>query len=201
MKDQGRFGCYALPLMIFTLLLAAAVPAPACPIERAVYRLHGAPRFTAGFARQDRRDSAVSDLVLWLDTPRRTYWFAFGTPNGYGGTYLAPEIDPRLSVRLSDEEERDAARKMRTSEPLSLPFDAFAADLGAFRSPPRSSDRAPSLLFARGLGPALWYSPSALAGDDAAEEESMPVGLFEAAGCGGPPKEGKARKQGGFRPG
>ncbi len=175
--------------MLTALLLAAAVPTPpACPIERAVYRLNGAPQITAGFARQDRRDSAVSDLVLWLKTPRRTYWFSFGSPNGYGGTYLAPEIDPRVSVRLSDDEERDAAGKMRTDEPLSLPFDAFRADLGAFRSPPRSSDKAPSLLFARALGPALWYSPTELAGGETAQPESIPVGLFKAAGCGGPPK-------------
>lgn len=177
--------------MLTALLLAAAVPAsPACPIEKAVYRLHGDPKFTAGFARQDRRDSAVSDLVLWLNTPRRTYWFAFGSPNGYGGTYLAPEIDPRLSVRLSDDEERDAAEKMRSSEPLDIAFDAFAADLAAFRSPPQSTDRAPSLLFARGLGPALWYSPVDLSGGDrGAQEESMPVGLFVSAGCAGPPKK------------
>ncbi|MGZ8286780.1 MAG: hypothetical protein ACXW27_12250 [Allosphingosinicella sp.] len=182
--------------MLTALLAAAAMPAaPACPIERAVYRLHGAPQFTAGFARQDRRDSAASDLVLWLNTPKRTYWFAFGSPNGYGGTYLAPEIDPRLSVRLSDEEERDAAGKMGAQEPLGIAFDAFAADLGAFGAPPQSSDKAPSLLFARGLGPALWYSPTALAGGDrAAQEESMPIGLFKAAGCAGPPKEAKPGK-------
>jgi len=173
--------------MILSLLLAAAVPAaPACPIERAVYRLNGAPQFTAGFARQDRRDSAVSDLVLWLNTPKRTYWFSFGSPNGYGGTYLAPEIDPRVSVRLSDDEERDAARRMRMAEPLSLPFDAFRADLSAFGAPPQSGDKPPSLLFARALGPALWYGPGELAGGEA-EAESMPVGLFEASGCGGPP--------------
>jgi hypothetical protein len=177
--------------MILSLLLAAAVPAPPdCPIERAVYRLNGAPRFTAGFARQDRRDSAASDLVLWLRTPKRTYWFAFGSPNGYGGTYLAPEIDPRLSVRLSDDEERDSAAKMRPEEPLEIAFDAFAADLGAFPTPPRSSDKAPALLFARDLGPVLWSRPGALAGGDpAAQPESMPIGLFEAAGCAGPPPE------------
>jgi hypothetical protein len=185
--EEFRFvACYEA-FMLTALLLAVAPPA--CPIERAVYRLHEAPRFTAGFARQDRRDAAVSDLVLWLKTPKRTYWFAFGSPNGYGGTYLAPEIDPLLSVRLSDDEERDAAQKMRSSEPLSLPFDAFAADLGAFPAPPQSSDEAPSLLFARALGPALWYGPVELSGGDSgAEQESMPVGLFEAAGCGGPPR-------------
>ena len=176
--------------MLTALLLAAAVPAPpACPIDKAVYRLQSDRRFTAGFARQDRRDSAVSDLVLWLKTPKRTYWFAFVSPNGYGGTYLTPEIDPRLSVRMSDDEERDAAEKMQPADPLSIPFDAFAADLAAFKAPPRSSDKAPSLLFARALGPALWYGPASLAGgDEKAQPESMPVGMFRAAGCAGPPK-------------
>jgi hypothetical protein len=176
--------------MLTALLLAAAVPAaPACPIDRAVYRLKGDSRFTAGFARQDRRDSGVSDLVLWLYTPKRTYWFAFEAPNGYGGTYLNPELDPRVSVRLSDDEERDAAERMKPAEPLNVAFDAFRPDLKAFQAPPRSSDKPPAFLFARGLGPALWYGPSALAGNDsAAVQEGMRIGLFVAAGCGGPPK-------------
>lgn len=178
--------------MFTALLLAASVPAPACPIERAVYRLEGAPQFTAGFARQDRRDRLASDLVLWLNTPKRTYWFSFGSPNGYGGTYLAPEIDPRVSATLSDAEERAAAAKMRLAEPLSLPFDAFGPDLRAYEAPPQSTDRAPALLFARALGPALWYRPVELSGGDpGAETEPMPVGLFKAAGCGGPPKQGE----------
>jgi hypothetical protein len=176
--------------MLTALLLAAAVPAPpACPIEKAVYRLKGDPKFTAGFAKQDRRNSGASDLVLWLKTPKRTYWFAFGSPNGYGGTYLSPELDPRVSVRLSDDEEWAAGKKMETAEPLGLRFDAFAADLAAFQGPPQSSDKPPALLFARDLGPALWYSPVSLAGNDpTVEAEGMPIGLFVAAGCGGPPR-------------
>ncbi|HYI41183.1 MAG TPA: hypothetical protein VE053_12785 [Allosphingosinicella sp.] len=179
--------------MITALFLAAAVPAaPACPIEKAVYRLKGDPKFTAGFARQDRRDSGASDLVLWLNTPKRTYWFSFGSPNGYGGTYLAPELDPRISVRLSDDEERDAAKRMEPPEALTTKFDAFRADLGAFVGPPQSTDKPPSFLFARDLGPALWYGPTTLAGNDStAESEAMPIGLFVAAGCGGPPKAKK----------
>jgi hypothetical protein len=177
--------------MLTALLLAAAVPPPpACAIEKAIYRLDRDPRFTAGFARQDRRDSAVSDLALWLKTPKRTYWFGFVSPNGYGGTYLIPELDPRLSVRLSDDEERDAAERMKLPDALSLPFDAFASDLGAFKAPPQSRDRPPSLLFTRALGPELWYGPANLAGgDQKAEPESMPVGMFRASGCGGPPKD------------
>ena len=77
--------------MLLAFLLAAAVPSPpACPMERAVYRLHGAPTFTAGFARHDRRNAYASDLAFWVKTPQRTYWFAFGSPNGYGGTFIAP---------------------------------------------------------------------------------------------------------------
>ncbi|HET9640733.1 MAG TPA: hypothetical protein VFP12_16175 [Allosphingosinicella sp.] len=182
--------------MLTAFLLAAALPAPpACPIEKAVYRLKGDPAFTAGFARQDRRDSAASDLVLWLKTPKRTYWFAFGSPNGYGGTYLTPELDPRVSVRLSDDEERDAAKRMQPADPLGLEFDAFAADLSAFGSPPQSTDKPPSLLFARGLGPALWYGPVNLSGNDpTAEEEGLPISLFVPAGCGGPPREARRAK-------
>jgi hypothetical protein len=176
--------------MITALLLAAAVPAPpACPIEKAVYRLKGDNKFTAGFERQDRRDSGASDLVLWLNTPKRTYWFSFGSPNGYGGTYLVPELDPKISVRLSDEEERDAADRMEPPDALSIKFDAFRADLSHFGSPPQSRDKPPSFLFARDLGPALWYGPSTLAGNDPkAESEGMPIGLFVPAGCGGRPR-------------
>jgi hypothetical protein len=176
--------------MFTALLLAAAVPAtPACPIDKAVYRLDRDPKFTAGFARQDPRDSGVSDLVLWLKTPKRTYWFTFVSPNGYGGTYLMPELDPRVSLRLSDDEERDAAERMTLPDALNLPFDAFASDLGAFKAPPQSRDRPPSLLFARALGLELWYGPANLAGgDEKAQPESMPVGMFRAAGCGGPPR-------------
>ena len=178
--------------MLLYLLAAAAQPplaAPDCPIDRAVYALEGAPQFTAGFAPQERRKRLASDLVLWLKTPKRTYFFSFGSPNGYGGTYLAPELDPRASARLSDDEERDAAEKMLSGEPLAIGFDAFGADFVAFKSPPQSSDPAPALLFARGLGPALWYNSVGLAGgDEKAEAESMPIGLFRAAGCGAPPE-------------
>jgi hypothetical protein len=174
--------------LLLTAFAAAPLAAPACTIERAVYRLSGAPQYSAGFARQDRRKVRASDLVLWLKTPLRTYWFSFGSPNGYGGTFLEPELDPRLTARMSDDEERDAAGRVGAGEPLAIQFDAFRPDLAAFPAPPQSSDPAPALLFARGLGPALWYNWTGLAGGDrGAEQESMPIGLFEAAGCAGPP--------------
>jgi hypothetical protein len=184
------------PSLLAAALLHLPLAAPACPIERAVYKLEGGPEFTAGFARQDRRKVHASDLVFWLKTPTRTYWFSFGSPNGYGGTYIAPDIDPRLSVRLSDEEERDAAERMHKGEDRpSIEFDAFDARLKAFESPPQSTDKAPARLFARRLGPALWYEPVSLSGgDESAAQEAMPIGLFEPAGCSGPPPEKKLRK-------
>ena len=166
---------------------AAQLPAPACPIERAVYRLQGAPAFTAGFARQDRRKAHGSDLSFWLRTPKRTYWFSFGSPNGYGGTYIAPDTDPRRSAAAPEPTELPEPPK--GEEPLLIQFDAFARDLKAFDSPPQAANWAPALIFSRGLGPALWYSSVALAGgDEKAEQESMPIGLFQPAGCSGPPR-------------
>jgi hypothetical protein len=173
-----------MPLLLFAMAAAGPLEAPACPIDKAVYRLEGAPQFTAGFVRQDRRKIGPSDLVLWVKTPRRTYFFSFGSPNGYGGTYIAPDIDPRVSVRLDDEAEREASGRATAGEAMTIPFDAFTAGLDAFDLPPQSSDPAPALLFARGLGPALWYESVRLAGnDEGAAQESMPVGLFRAAGC------------------
>ncbi len=177
------------------ILLAAAAMAgaaplgvPACPIDRAVYRLHGAPEYTAGFLRQDRRKVMASDLVFWLKTPKHVYFFSFASPNGYGGTYIMPDIDPRLAGRMSDDDEVDSTRRARSDEPPSIMFDAFGPDLAALESPPGSTSPPPALLFARGLGPALWYDWTALAGgDESAKQESMPIGQFEPAGCEGPP--------------
>ena len=176
--------------LLLAALAATPLSAPACPIDRAVYRLHGAPAFTAGFARQDRRKTYASDLVLWLRTPSRTYWFSFGSPNGYGGTLLEPDVDPRLAARMDDDAEREAAERVSAGAPLAIQFNAFRPDLAAFESPPQSSDPPPALLFARGLGPALWYDWTRTAGGDrSALREAMPIGLFEAAGCAGPPPE------------
>ena len=175
--------------MIFSLIAmmaSAPVSVPDCPIDKAVYRLNGAPQFTAGFLRQDRRKVMASDLVFWLKTPKRTWFFAFSSPNGYGGTYISPDIDPRLAARMDDDEEHDATARAKGDEPPFIPFDAFGPDLKAYESPPMSNMPAPARLFARGLGPSLWYESVTLAGNDpAAEPESMPIGMFEPAGCGG----------------
>src|SRR5687768_3734102 len=136
--------------MTFLLLAAMAatqpLPAPNCPIDRAVYRLRGGPEFTAGFARQDRRKSLGSNLALWLRTPEHLYWFSLGSPNGYGGTYLRPDLDPRRSIRLDDDQEREAAEGIERADMPGIPFDVFNADLSAPDGPPQADQPAPALL-------------------------------------------------------
>jgi hypothetical protein len=179
--------------MLTALLLAAAVPAPPpCPIERAVYRLHGAPAFSAGFARQERRGASASDLAFWVKTPLRTYWFSFGSPNGYGGTFVSPGLDPRRTARMSDDELYAALDRLKTAadeEPLALGFHAFDGGLGMSESAPATGSAAPALIFVPDIGRALWYQPAELAGgDESARDEAMPTGFFEPAGCDGPPR-------------
>lgn len=175
--------------MLLALALAAAVPAPSCPIERAVYRLHGAPEFSAGFARQERRNASASDLAFWVKTPLRTYWFSFGSPNGYGASFVSPALDPRRSARMRDDQLYEALDRLKAvDEPVSLGFHAFDSGLEALPYPPAADGTAPALIFVPDLGRTLWYSPVALAGGDVtARDEAMPTGLFEPAGCDGPP--------------
>lgn len=172
--------------MLLSLLLAAAVPTPpACPIERAVYRLRGAPTFTAGFARHDRRNAYASDLAFWVRTPLRTYWFAFRSPNGYGGTFVSPALDPGRSARMSDDQLHAALDRLKAvQDPVSLGFHAFDSGLEAMPYPPAAAGSPPSLIFVPDLGRTLWYRPVELAGGDpTARDEAMPTGFFEPAGC------------------
>lgn len=149
--------------MIAALVAAAALAPPPCAIEQAIYVLHGAPQFTAGFERVGGHPTGPSDLVFWLRTPARTYRFDMSSPNGYGGTFLRPR---------------------GTGQGPEIAFDAFDDNLAALPYPPTSDTPAPARLFARGLGEALWYRPAELAGGDRrARQESMPVGMFEPSGC------------------
>jgi hypothetical protein len=119
-----------------------------------------------------------------VKTPRRTYFFSFQAPNGYGGTYIQPDIDPAVSARMSDEEQGAAAERLSAREPVLVEFDAFDSKLKALEGPPQAGGKAPALLFARGLGPALWYNAAGLSGgDEKAEAEALPIGFFRAAGC------------------
>lgn len=172
---------------MLTLMLAAAaqLAQPACPIDRQLYRLQPDARFTAGFARLDPRLPGPTDLAFWLKTPKRTYWFGFASPNGYGGTYLMPGPDPEAAARTLEEDVPVLVAPIGGPEQqLLIEFDAFHADLSTYQAPPQVEDAAPARLFARGLGPALWYNAVGLSGGDArAETESMPIGMFEPADC------------------
>ena len=172
-------------MLQFMLAAAAAQLAqPACPIERQVYALQGDARFTAGFAKLDPRLPFASKLAFWLKTPKRTYWFSFHSPNGYGGTVIMPDLDPEGALRsLLEDAETELPDAAEGEEPVTIPFDAFRADLSTYEMPPQVEDAAPALLFARELGPALWYNSAALARDPAAESEAMPVGFFQPSEC------------------
>lgn len=182
-------------MSLIMLAAAASLSVPNCPIDRMVYRMQGAPEFTAGFTRKKIPHQMYSDLVWWLKTPKRTYWFEFGSPNGYGGTYISAGEDPEITWRefKAEQEAMDRPDYVEPPEqpaaepdyePVAVPWDAFDARLVAFGDPPTSRDRAPARIFARALGRELWYSPVGLSGgDESAEQESMPIGMFEPARC------------------
>jgi hypothetical protein len=171
---------------MLALTAGATLIAPECPIDRAVYRLQADPNFTAGFARRDPRLNSPSDLAFWLKTPKRTYWFALASPNGYGGTYISPGPDPAAETAAMEAEPDD--EDATAEQTVSIELDVFDARLRALPRPPVSSDPAPARLFARGLGPALWYDAVGLAGGDpGAEPESLPISMFEPAGCDAAP--------------
>lgn len=150
----------------------AQAPAPAaaaaCPIDRQVYVLDGAPQFTAGF---DRPEGPPDTLSFWLKTPERTYRFGFVSPNGYGGVVIVPE-----------QREEDAGGE--EADPASIEFDAFGPDLKHRYDAPLAGGEPPAFIFIRRLGPALWYDPVGLSGGDRnAKPESMPIGMFRPGAC------------------
>ena len=150
----------------------APAPAPAatsaCPIDRQVYVLDGAPQFTAGF---DRPEGPPDALSFWLKTPQRTYRFGFVSPNGYGGVVIVPE---------QREEDPDGEE----ADPASIEFDAFGPDLKHRYDPPLVGAEPPAYIFVRRLGPALWYDPVGLSGGERdAKPESMPIGMFRPGAC------------------
>jgi hypothetical protein len=158
-----------------------------CPVDQAVYGMKVAPEFTAGFARQDPRKAERYDLVFWLKTPRRTYFFSFHEPRLregdylHEGAYIVPDIDPKRAAKMGDYEVMEHHDWIRRAEPMA--FDTFSPELYAWRVP-HSGNPAPPLIFARGIGPLLWSEPSLLApGELRVEQEEMPLGIFELVGC------------------
>jgi hypothetical protein len=154
-----------------------------CPVDRAVYRMRVSGDFSAGFARQDPRRAERYDLVFWLKTPKRTYWFSFSEPDFYDGPFISPTIDPGRAARMGDTELEMAAERI-VGDPIA--FDTFSHEFYAWRVPSLINP-APSYLFARGLGRALWHDPKSLAGGGRAEQEEMPLGIFELVECAAQP--------------
>jgi len=156
-----------------------------CPVDRAVYRLRSAMEadFTAGFTRQDPRKADRYDLVFWLKTPKRTYFFSFSEPRRFegGGPMISPEIDPKQAAGMNEYSLEYETERVRGH--LSIEFDAFGPELydwgvPAIINPP------PALIVARGLAESLRDRPHALSGGDyRAEAEEMPSGLFLLSEC------------------
>jgi len=174
-----------IEMMLAAAAAAAQLSQPACPIERQIYRLQGDTHFTAGFARVDKRLPYASHLAFWMKSRTRTYWFSFHAPNGYGGTVIMPDVAPEKMVLTLEQEDapEPPASGAEEKDAVMIAFDAFHADLSVYDAPPQVGDPAPTRIFARELGSALWYNAPALAGDPNVERESMPISMFEPAKC------------------
>jgi hypothetical protein len=154
-----------------------------CPVDRAVYHLRRDSAFTAGFARQDPRKAERYDLVFWLKTPKRTYFFSFSEPRRFDGVgaFISPEIDPRQAAAMDEYELEERTAEVRGK--LALEFDSFSPELYDW-SAPFSHNPPPALIVCRGLAEALRSRPRELAGGDwGAEAEEMPSGLFLLSEC------------------
>jgi hypothetical protein len=164
-----------------------------CPIDRVILTQSETPGVRAGFARQKVRSNYASDLVFFVQRGNDRFWFGFSSPNGYGGTYIHPQIDPsQVKQPNTDEGPDDRLPTMIVAdaeqsheiryEQLRMDFDAFGPDLAIYPGPPQSTDPAPAFIFARELGPHFYY-----AGNRGLYNLTEPVGvnidLWRATGC------------------
>jgi hypothetical protein len=157
-------------------LVANTIPANAkpltavsCPITQAIYTQKGNPGVSMGFAKQGIKTSYASELVLYVQRGKDKFWYGFEAPNGYGGTYLYPRLDPKLVKPAADGEtpsdtlppgdpSPEAIEAAKDESIATLNFDAFDAKLDAFTGPPQLSSKAPAYIFARDLGPLFHYA-------------------------------------------
>jgi hypothetical protein len=165
-------GCVtALLVSSATTAIAApkTKPKTVCPIERSLYTQKGNPGVSMGFAKQGLKTSYASDLVLYVQRGKDKFWFGFQAPNGYGGTYMYPRIDPKLVKVAPDgdtpsdtlqpgNDTPEAIEAAKGETVATLNFDAFDAKLDAFNGPPQLSNKAPAFIFARDLGPLFHYA-------------------------------------------
>ncbi|MEA3009448.1 MAG: hypothetical protein QOJ91_1140 [Sphingomonadales bacterium] len=171
--------------MLVAMAIGLAAAAQACPIDRTQYRLRGAPNVTAGFTKQRFQINYTSMLFVWVRTADgRRWWFSMNSPNGYGGVFLAPDVDPTRITRA----DREKGAADPPENPISVDFDTFDAAYDHIDGPPQIGDAPPAHLFARGLGPLFWYNPVGAAnGDKSAKAASVPIAMFDIAGCAARP--------------
>ena len=168
----------------------AITPAAAatCPIDRTVYAQAGNAGVTAGFARQRVRSDYASDLVFWVKSGKQQFWFSLSSPNGYGGTYISPQIDPRLVKPAADDGDTPdarlpAARAAGAPDGPSIAFDAFHKDLTVYDGPPQSTDAAPAYLFSRELGAAFHYNHNGEPLGPQTETVGIDIAFWRPASC------------------
>lgn len=160
-------------------MLAAGTAHAACPSERAVYRLKGAPAYEVALIPARRHASQASQLYFRLKSPRRVWWFTFRAAQGYGGLTLWPVSDPTSASAAAD-----GPRELETNDAEApIGVHLMRRDFSVVEQAPQLGGTAPDVLFAPGLGAALWYRPEQISGDPAAGREWMPHGVFERAGC------------------
>ncbi len=168
-------------MLALGLTALALAGAPDCTAEHAVYQLRGAPGVTAGFTKQRFQINYASDLFFWIKTEDgRRWWFSMNSPNGYGGIFLSPDVDAEKIT----EADREAEAPPPPDDPIEVDFDLFDGDYGYLDNPPQSGAPAPAHLLARGIGPLLWYNPVGAAnGDKSAKAASVPIAMYDLAGC------------------
>ncbi len=172
-----KFAVTGLIASLAASVAEAKLVAGTCPIERALYAQAGNPNVVAGFSKQGQiKTNYTSELVFWVEQGNQKFWFGFSAPNGYGGTYIYPRIDPKLVKPAAEEGDTaddslpvldagQAAVTAEGSEPAekvdedtAIEFDAFDAKLIAFERVPQLGDTAPQYLYSRGLGPLFHYA-------------------------------------------
>jgi hypothetical protein len=135
---------------------AEAVATASCPIDKAVYTQPDTKDVTAGFGLQRERSNYASDLVFYVKNSKKTYWFGFSMPNGYGGPYIRRQIDPKLVKPAKDGETPDDSLPGEGAD-AEMNWDAFDAKFVNLEAVPQSSDPAPAYFFSAQLGPHFWY--------------------------------------------
>lgn len=183
----------ALAITAAACLASVEAQAAGCPIERTVYAQPGNAGVTAGFTPQRVRSDYASDLVFWVKSGKQMFWFSFSSPNGYGGTYISPQIDPRLVKPAGEDGETPDARLpvARAAGPdaevPSIAFDAFSRDLKAYAGPPQSTDPAPAYLFSRELGAAFHYNHNAYTLGPQTETVGIDIAFWRPVSCAAKP--------------